>query len=75
VRPRGLVGTAKYYLWLSEGPGESHDLPHGRDRLEIVLGYLTFTGSLLAAGKLQSSSGSRSAPSRTQGQNFVNLGS
>ena len=27
----GLVGTAKYYLWFSEGPGEPHGLPHGRD--------------------------------------------
>jgi H+-translocating NAD(P) transhydrogenase subunit beta len=49
----GLVGTAKYYLWLAEGPGS---LTPGRMiaiNAEIILGFLTFTGSLMAAGKLQ----------------------
>ncbi len=27
----GLVGTAKYYLWLSEGPENLTTVPHGRD--------------------------------------------
>ena len=27
----GLVGTAKYYLWLRRGAGEPHRLPHGGD--------------------------------------------
>ena len=26
----GLVGTAKYYLWLGEGPREPHGVPDGR---------------------------------------------
>jgi H+-translocating NAD(P) transhydrogenase subunit beta len=49
----GLVGTAKFYLWLSEGP---QNLTAGRMvaiGAEIILGFLTFTGSLMAAGKLQ----------------------
>ena len=49
----GLVGTAEYYLRLAEGP---EYLTHFRMVAlisEIILGYLTFTGSLMAAGKLQ----------------------
>jgi NAD(P) transhydrogenase subunit beta len=49
----GLVGTAKYYLWLSEGPENLTKFRMTAIILEIILGYLTFTGSLLAAGKLQ----------------------
>ena len=49
----GLVGTAEYYLRLSEG-GE-YLTPFRMIALiaEIMLGYLTLTGSLMAAGKLQ----------------------
>ena len=46
----GLVGTAKYYLWLSEG-----ELTHFRMAIvagEVILGCLTCTGGLIAAGKL-----------------------
>ena len=48
----GLVGTAEYYLRLPEGP--EHLTPFRMIALmaEIFLGYLTFTGSLMAAGKL-----------------------
>ena len=49
----GLVGTAKYYLWLSEGPENLTAFRMLAILAEIVLGYLTFTGSLMAAGKLQ----------------------
>ena len=49
----GLVGTAKYYLWLSEGPENLTAFRMVAIIIEIILGYLTFTGSLLAAGKLQ----------------------
>ncbi|HEU0069323.1 MAG TPA: NAD(P)(+) transhydrogenase (Re/Si-specific) subunit beta, partial [Nitrospiraceae bacterium] len=49
----GLVGTAKYYLWLGEG-GENLTLFHtSAIIIEVILGFLTFTGSLMAAGKLQ----------------------
>jgi NAD(P) transhydrogenase subunit beta len=49
----GLVGTAKYYLWIHEG---GHNLTTFRMfaiSAEVILGFLTFTGSLMAAGKLQ----------------------
>jgi NAD(P) transhydrogenase subunit beta len=49
----GLVGTAKYYLWLNEGPAELTAFRMTAIVVEIILGYLTFTGSLMAAGKLQ----------------------
>src|ERR687890_1910617 len=49
----GLVGTAKYYLWVSEGPENLTTFRMVAIIVEVVLGYLTFTGSLMAAGKLQ----------------------
>ncbi len=49
----GLVGTAKYYLWLSEGPENLTAFRMVAIIAEIILGFLTFTGSLMAAGKLQ----------------------
>ena len=49
----GLVGTAKYYLWLFEGPENLTTFRMVAIIAEIILGYLTFTGSLMAAGKLQ----------------------
>jgi NAD(P) transhydrogenase subunit beta len=49
----GLVGTAEYFLWLGEN--QAHLTPFRMTAIlaEIILGYLTFTGSLMAAGKLQ----------------------
>jgi NAD(P) transhydrogenase subunit beta len=49
----GLVGTAEYYLRVAEAP--EYLTPFRMVALisEIILGYLTFTGSLMAAGKLQ----------------------
>ena len=47
----GLVGTAKYMLWLQDGgltPFRTFAII-----VEVLLGYLTLTGSLMAAGKLQ----------------------
>jgi H+-translocating NAD(P) transhydrogenase subunit beta len=49
----GLVGTAKYYLWLQDAPAELTAFRMTAIVLEILLGFLTFTGSLMAAGKLQ----------------------
>jgi len=49
----GLVGTAKYYLWYWEGPENLTTFRMVAIILEILLGFLTFTGSLMAAGKLQ----------------------
>jgi len=47
----GLVGVAKYTHWLHQ-PGELNSFRVGVIVLEVILGFLTFTGSLMAAGKL-----------------------
>ena len=63
-----LVGTAEFYL-------RSPDIPRfvmSVLSLEVILGSLTFTGSLMAAGKLQEVLPQR--PITYKGQNFVNLG-
>jgi proton-translocating NAD(P)+ transhydrogenase subunit beta len=49
----GLVGTVEYYLWLLEEPERLTGFRVGALIAEVLLGYLTFTGSLMAAGKLQ----------------------
>jgi NAD(P) transhydrogenase subunit beta len=69
----GLVGVAKYYLWLSEGPA---NLTAGRMvaiGAEIILGFLTFTGSLMAAGKLQELRFIPQRPVTYRFQNAINL--
>jgi NAD(P) transhydrogenase subunit beta len=65
----GLVGTAKYYLWLSTG-----ELTHFRMAVvagEVILGCLTCTGGLLAAGKLAEWVSTR--PITYRGQNIVSF--
>src|SRR3974390_358756 len=62
-----LVGTAEFYL-------RSPDVPPFMMAvlsMEVILGALTFTGSLMAAGKLQEVLPQR--PITYRGQNFVNL--
>jgi NAD(P) transhydrogenase subunit beta len=66
----GLVGTAKYMLWLEDGSLTAFRT--GVISAEVILGFLTFTGSLMAAGKLQEVIPTR--PITYPGQNFVNLG-
>ncbi|HEV8457494.1 MAG TPA: NAD(P)(+) transhydrogenase (Re/Si-specific) subunit beta, partial [Methylomirabilota bacterium] len=62
-----LVGTAEYYLHTEElGTFTMTALS-----LEVILGFLTFTGSLMAFGKLQDLLPSR--PLVYKGQNVVNL--
>jgi len=62
-----LVGTAEYYLHTEElGTFTMTALS-----LEVILGFLTFTGSLMAFGKLQDLLPSR--PMIYKGQNVVNL--
>ncbi|MDP9122972.1 MAG: NAD(P)(+) transhydrogenase (Re/Si-specific) subunit beta, partial [Acidobacteriota bacterium] len=60
-----LVGTAEYY----------RETPHGFTMvalaLEVLLGFLTFTGSLMAFGKLQEILPTR--PITYRNQNLVNL--
>jgi len=62
-----LVGTSEFYL-------RSPDIPPFLMvvlAMEVILGSLTFTGSLMAAGKLQEVLPQR--PITYRGQNFVNL--
>src|SRR5947208_11629694 len=42
----GLVGTAKYYLWTTEGPENLTTFRMVAIIVEVLLGFLTFTGSL-----------------------------
>jgi NAD(P) transhydrogenase subunit beta len=62
-----LVGTSEFYL-------RAPDIPPfimAVLSMEVILGSLTFTGSLMAAGKLQEILPQR--PITYKGQNFVNL--
>jgi len=70
----GLVGTAKYYLWLGESPEQLTPFRMTAIVAEVILGYLTFTGSLMAAGKLQEVRWIPQRPVTYPGQNVVNLG-
>jgi NAD(P) transhydrogenase subunit beta len=65
----GLVGTAKYYLWLDAG-----ELTHFRMAVvacEVILGCLTCTGGLLATAKLAEWITTR--PVTYKGQNIVSF--
>jgi NAD(P) transhydrogenase subunit beta len=66
----GLVGTAKYSLWLHDG--ELTTFRMGAIGVEVILGFVTFTGSLMAAGKLMEIVPTR--PMTYRGQNVINLG-
>ncbi|HMD19727.1 MAG TPA: NAD(P)(+) transhydrogenase (Re/Si-specific) subunit beta [Alloacidobacterium sp.] len=61
-----LIGAAEYY----------RQMPHGVVMIalivEMLLGFLTFTASMMAFGKLQETLPQR--PITFKGQNFVNLG-
>jgi NAD(P) transhydrogenase subunit beta len=70
----GLVGTAKYFLWLHESPAELTAFRMTAIAAEILLGYLTFTGSLMAAGKLQEIRWIPQRPVTYRLQNVTNLG-
>ena len=62
-----LVGTAEFYLRSPEVPRFMMSVLS----MEVILGSLTFTGSLMAAGKLQEVLPQR--PIIYKGQNIVNL--
>src|SRR5712672_375310 len=63
-----LVGTAEFYLRTPNVPKFMMSVLS----MEVILGSLTFTGSLMAAGKLQEILPQR--PITYKGQNIVNLG-
>jgi NAD(P) transhydrogenase subunit beta len=62
-----LVGTAEYYLRAPNVPPFTMAVLS----MEVILGSLTFTGSLMASGKLQEILPQR--PITYKGQNIVNL--
>jgi NAD(P) transhydrogenase subunit beta len=66
-----VVGTAEFYLHARAGATPLTHFEMGALVLEVLLGYLTFTGSLMAFGKLQDLLPSR--PMVYRGQNVVNL--
>jgi NAD(P) transhydrogenase subunit beta len=65
----GLVGIAKYSVWHADGSLTPFIM--SAIVIEVILGFLTFTGSLMAAGKLQEVIPTR--PITYRGQNYVNL--
>ncbi len=62
-----LVGTSEYYLRAPDVPKFMMSVLS----MEVILGSLTFTGSLMAAGKLQEILPQR--PITYKGQNLVNI--
>ncbi len=64
-----LVGTAEFYLRTPSVPKFTMSVLS----LEVILGALTFTGSLMAAGKLQEVKFIPQRPVTYKGQNIVNL--
>src|SRR5207253_4501622 len=69
----GLVGTAEYYLRLAETPATLTPFRMIALIAEIILGYLTLTGSLMAAGKLQEVKWVPQRPVTYPLQNVTNL--
>ena len=73
----GLVGVAEFYLMYNHDkvlPSESWELTPfttGALTAEVILGFLTFTGSLMAAGKLQEWIPTR--PITYKAQNAINF--
>jgi NAD(P) transhydrogenase subunit beta len=70
----GLLGTAEFYNWLYSEPEHLTPMVMGALVAEVILGFLTFTGSLMAAGKLQEIKWIPQRPVTYPGQNLVNLG-
>jgi NAD(P) transhydrogenase subunit beta len=66
-----LVGTAHYFLFFHPGNALPSSLTMTFLCLEVLLGSLTFTGSLMAFGKLQDLLPTR--PMVYKGQNIINF--
>src|SRR5580704_14964402 len=66
-----LIGTAEYYKGINQGPPVT-TVEMTALIIETLLGFLTFTASLMAFGKLQEVLPQR--PITYKGQNLVNLG-
>src|SRR5262249_55062159 len=70
----GLVGTAEFFLWRTNEPEQFTTFHLSALVIEVILGFLTFTGSLMATGKLQEVRWIPQRPVTYPGPNFVNLG-
>jgi NAD(P) transhydrogenase subunit beta len=74
----GLLGTAKfadwYYAPANAKPLEMTGFVMGALVAEVLLGFLTFTGSLMAAGKLQEIKWIPQRPVTYPFQNVINIG-
>jgi len=68
-----LIGTAEYYKQFSQGP-HMNNVEMTALIIETLLGFLTFTASMMAFGKLQEVKWIPQRPITYRGQNFVNLG-
>jgi NAD(P) transhydrogenase subunit beta len=69
----GLVGAAEFYLGRMEGPEHLSTFRMIALLAEVLLGFLTLTGSLMAAGKLQELKWVPQRPVTYPFQNVVNL--
>lgn len=67
----GLVGASEYYLSATGHRTMLSSFEAGALVAEVILGFLTFTGSLMAAGKLQELIPTR--PITYKNQNTINL--
>ncbi len=67
----GLVGTAEFFMHGQSGHLSTFQLV--AICVEVLLGFLTFTGSLLAAAKLQEVKWIPQRPVTYPGQNLINL--
>jgi NAD(P) transhydrogenase subunit beta len=70
----GLVGAAKFYLWTGQETEQLTSFRMFAIAAEVILGFLTLTGSLMAAGKLQEVSWIPQRPVTYPYQNVTNLG-
>ena len=66
-----LVGTAEYYLHVDHPTAPLDRFTMGAISFEVLLGFLTFTGSLMACGKLLEILPTR--PVTYKNQNVINL--
>lgn len=71
----GLVGAAKYFYYFNATENHAHLTAFTTVAIvvEITLGFLTFTGSIIAAAKLQEVKWIPQRPWTYRGQNVVNL--
>src|SRR5258705_1751746 len=69
----GLVGTAEFAHWFASAPAMLTPFRTGAIVAEVILGFLTCTGSLIAAAKLQEVKWIPQRPWVYRGQQVVNL--